>query len=264
MEWMENLSDDLKNDEGLKKFENVEALANSYKNLESRVAGSIRVVGPDASDEDRALTYQKVMKHMPELMLKPNPDSAEQMKEFHAMLGVPENAEGYVWEGEGLDPDTVTELRNLALKTNMSNKQFKAYVGLMAEMSGATHQMKEDARIRAGAELKTDWGMAFEDRYAVVEKHLKDNPDLGSIETMSPSQIMAHYEMAKALTGAPQAFNQPAKSGAMTPEEAKAQMTEIDNNPAYMSTNPADRAEHMRLIKKRHALSIMANPAAYA
>ena len=264
MEWMENLSDDLKNDEGLKKFENVAALATSYKSLESRVAGSIRVVGPDASAEDRAATYQKVMKHMPELMLKPDPESTEQMAEFHAMLGVPENAEGYVWDGEGLDDDTITELRSLAQKTNMTKKQFKAYVGLMSEMNGSTLQMKEDARVRMGAELKTTWGMAFEDRYAVVEKHLKENPDLGSIETMTPIQISAHYELAKALTGVPQLHDQPPKAGSLTPDEAQAQMTEIDNNPAYMSTNPADRLEHMRLIKKRHALSIVANPARYA
>ena len=265
MEWMESLPEELQGNEGLKKFESIEKLAESYVNLESRAGNSIRIVGPDASEDDKAETYQKVMKHMPELMLKPNPENAEQMKEYYAMLGVPEDVDGYEWAGEGLTPEVVAELRNLALETNMSRAQFKAYVGRMAEMTDSTKQIREDARVRQGAELKGEWGLAFEDRYAVVERFLEENEGLGKVESMNPEQMKAYYGLAKALLGKPQVGSHPVVTkGAITPEEAKAQIVEIERNPAFMSVNPADRAEHMRLIHKRVELLRLTDPARYA
>ena len=80
MEWMDNLPEELRESEGLKKFGSVEDLAKSYVNLEGLRGNSIRIAGPDASAEDRAAVYKKVMTHMPELTLKPDPESPEQSK----------------------------------------------------------------------------------------------------------------------------------------------------------------------------------------
>jgi hypothetical protein len=264
MEWMESLSDELKGNEGLKKFESMEALANGYINLESRAGNSIRIAGPDATAEAKAETIQKVMTHMPELMLRPNPDSAEQTKEYHAMRGVPEDADGYSIEGiEGLSEDVVNELKQLAHGTNMSKSQFKIYATKMAEMQGFTNQQKEEARTTMGAELKTEWGMAFEDRYAVVERHLNENPGLGSIEHMSPDQIKAHYEVSRGLNGVKQAFSQPASAPIMTPAEAQAQIKEIDTNPRFWSAEPADRQYQKEMQAKRTDLMRLASPDLY-
>jgi hypothetical protein len=265
MEWLESLQDEaLKTDEGLKKFDSVEALAKSYKNLESLSRNSIRIVGPDASDEDRAAAYQKVMKHMPQLVLKPNPDSPEQSKEFYQMLGVPDDIDGYTTDGVELDQEIITELRNLASETKMTKAQWKRYAELMSEMQAATNRNREDARIRAGAELKTEWGMAFEDRYAVVENFIKENEGIGKIEHMGPEQIKAMYSVAISQIGTKQAFGQPTTETHLSPDEAKARIKEIDNNPKFRSSNPADRDESMRLAKERVELLRASNPARYA
>ena len=263
MEWMESLSDELKGDEGLKKFESVESLAKSYKNLEALKGNSIRIAGPDASEEDRAAIYQKVMKHMPELMLKPNPEAPEQMREFYSMLGVPEDTSGYGYDGTGLNEELVGELRALAKDTNMTKTQWKAYVKRMDEMSEMTTQQREESRVRMGAELKTEWGMAFEDRYSVVEKFMQENPGLGTVESLNPEQMKTYYSLSKSLLGKPQAGTQPPPRGAITPDEARAQIKELENHPAFMSNNPSDRMEHMRLIKKRIELMRYANPEKY-
>ena len=263
MEWMESLSEDLQGDEGLKKFETVEALANGYKNLESRAGNSIRINGPEATEEDRVATYQKIMKHMPELMLRPDPAAPEQMKEFHSMLGVPDDVSGYEYEGTGLSPEIVGELRSLAKDTNMTKPQWKAYVTRMDEMSDMTTTQREEARVRMGAELKTEWGMAFEDRYSVVERFMEENPGLGTVESLNPDQMKTYYDLSKSLHGKPQVGGQPPPKGAMTPEEAKAQIAEIDKQPAFMSNNPSDRPEHMRLMNKRVELMRMASPEKY-
>jgi hypothetical protein len=126
-----------------------------------------------------------------------------------------------------------------------------------------TIKQKEDARTQAGAELKTEWGLAFEDRYNMVESHLSENPGLGSIEGMSPEQITAHYAVSRSLIGKPQAHGQPTQSNAMSPSEAKFQMDEIMKNPAYMSQEPQHRHEHQRLLLKMNELRKASNPAKY-
>ena len=94
MEWMENLSDEWKDNEMLKQYDSLDSALTGFKETKAAASNSIRIYGPDASDEDKAANYQKVMKHYPQLVMKPNPDSAEQTAEYHRMLGVPEDAEG--------------------------------------------------------------------------------------------------------------------------------------------------------------------------
>jgi len=258
MGWRDDLSEDFRNNEGLKKFDSVEAMAKSYLNMESMAGNSIRIAGPDASAEDRAATYQKVMTHMPELMLKPNPDNAEQSTEYHRMLGVPETVEGYDSGDIKLDDETMSELKQLALQTNMSKAQFTAYAKRMESMNEFTVTQNDDARTRMGAELKSEWGMAFDDRYAVVERHLNENPDLGSIKNMSPAQIRGHYAIARSLNGTAQAHSQPASQNNLTPDEARKQIDEIHRNPLFID-GFSDMAEHKRLLSKRIDLMRIAN-----
>jgi hypothetical protein len=265
MEWMDNLTDeDLKGDEGLKKFDSIDALAKGYKNIEAYSGNSIRINGPEASAEDKSATYQKVMKHMPELMLRPNPDDPEQMAEYYSMLGVPKSTEDYDAGETSLTPEMIGELKQLAADTHMTRPDFKIYAKRMDEMNGATKQNNEDTRLAMGAELKGEWGLAFEDRYQMAENHIKENPGFGSIENMTPDQIRAHYETARSLIGKPQAHSQPNHgNNAMTPDEAKYQMDEIMNNVAYMSSEPQHRQEHQRLLIKMNELRKASDPELY-
>jgi len=264
MEWLDGLTDEeLKGNEGLKKFENVDALAKSYINIESMQGNSLRIPSEEATVEDRAKFYNKIIERAPELMLRPNPDSTEQMEEYYRMTGVPENDEGYKYEGTDFDADTINELRKLAVKHKFTKTQWKGYIEDMTEMSGATMQMREDTRTRMGAELKTEWGMAFEDRFAVVEQHLSERPAMGGIADYSPEQIKVLYADAIALVGKPQAFKQPDSQNSMSPSEAKEQIAEIDGNPVRHSYSPADRPEQQRLMKKRIELMRKAYPEKY-
>ncbi len=259
MGWRDDLPEDFRENEGLKKFDSVEALAKSYLNVEGLSRNSIRIVGPDASIEDRTASMQKVMTHMPELMLRPNPDSDEQSTDFHRMLGVPETVEGYDSGEIKLDADTLGELKQLALQTNMTKAQFKSYAKRMEEMNEFTITQNDDARTRMGAELKSEWGLAFDDRYAVVERHLLENPDLGNIKNMSPAQIRGHYAVARSLNGTPQASSQPVtQHNTLTPDEARAQIEEINKNPLFLD-GFHDRDGHRKLLARRIELMRIAN-----
>ena len=93
---------------------------------------------------------------------------------------------------------------------------------------------------------------------------MQENPGLGLVENLNPEQMKTYYELSKSLLGKPQVGHQPPPPGKMTPEEAKAQIHEIEQHPSFMSTNPAERAEHMRLIHKRIELMRYADPEKYA
>jgi hypothetical protein len=265
MEWMDNLTDeDLKTNKSLATLESVDQLAKAFIETKAMQGNSIRINGPEASEEDVAATYQKVIKHMPNLMLKPNPDNPEQMAEYYSMLGVPKDVEGYETGESKMDGDLMGQLKQLATKHHWSRDQWKGYLADMESMQGQTKQNKEDTRLAMGAELKGEWGLAFDDRYQMAENHIKENPGLGNIENMSPDQIRAHYDVARSLIGKPQAHNQPNHgNNAMTPDEAKYQMNEIKGNPAWMSDEPQHRQKHAQLLKDMHKLRIASDPAKY-
>jgi len=143
----------------------------------------------------------------------------------------------------------------------MSKTQFKKYINKMAEMQGVTNTQNEDSRVRMGAELKQEWGMAFEDSYAVVERHLQDNPGLGDISQQSPAAMKVHYEMSRSLNGTRQAAEQPYVHDVRnTPEEARAKMKEIMDNPIYFSSDPKDRFAQAEMRKRIPDLIRESNP----
>ena len=245
-------SEDLRGHKGLEKFESVDALANSYLNMESMQGNSLRIPSADASLEVKAESYKKVIARMPELMLRPNPDSPEQMQEYYTMLGVPDSMEGYSSEGINLPTELLEELKTLAHSNHFTKTQWQGYVGKMAEMQGTTNQNAEDARMRMGAELKTEWGLAFEDRYGVVERHLEENPDAGRIEDMSPAQMKYFYNTSRSLIGTSQVNNQPMQhTGRFAPEELKARIKEIEDDQRFRSNDPQDRIYSLELMKKK-------------
>ena len=261
MEWMENLSDELKESKSLRDFKNVEELAKAFLYTKAMQGNSIRIHGPDASEQAVAENYQKIMKHFPHLVMKPDANNAEQSKEFHAMMGVPESVEGYSVDGINLPDDVLNNLRDGALVDNLSKAQWNSQVKRFVEMQGATNQQSEDARTRQSAELHTVWGLATPDRLAVVEKHLKDNPGLGDFANMSSEAMQAHYQMSRSLNGVKQMNQQPyVQDSQNTPEEAKAKMKEIMDNPVYFSSDPKDRFVQAEMRKKIPQLIRESNP----
>ena len=114
MDWRDSLeNEELKGNESLKSFENIDGLAKAFVETKAMVGNSIRIPSEEASDEDRAAFYNKLMERAPALMLRPDPDSSEQMNEFHRMMGVPEDETGYDYEGTDLDVETVNDVREL-------------------------------------------------------------------------------------------------------------------------------------------------------
>jgi hypothetical protein len=264
MEWMENLPDELKDNKALQQYKSLDAALQGFINTKKDVGNSIRVNGPDASAEERTETYQKIMRHYPNLTMKPDMDNAEQSRDYYAMNGVPESPQDYPTEGIELPENVMQELQTLAHNTHMSKTQWKEYAGRMSEMNTVTHQNREDARITAGAELKDKWGLAFEDRYAVVERYLDENPGFGTIDTMTPDIIEAHYNSSRSLNGVKQMHNQPAPRSKNTPDEARARIKEIDDNPIRFSSDPADRHEQQRMNNQRIEYMREAYPEKYA
>jgi hypothetical protein len=263
MEWKESLSDEQK--ASVEKFNSVEDLVKSYLNIEATSSNSLRIPGPDSTAEQKAQSYQKVMKHMPELMLKPNMEDDIQAEEYYRMIGVPVDADGYDAGDTQLDDATIGELKQLAVNTKMTKVQFKNYISDMDKMNNFTQTQREESLTLQGAQLKDVWGLATPDRLKVVESHLAEN-NLGVLANYSPEQIQGHYNVAISLVGKAQAHSQPTPTNGLVPDEAKAQLVEVsaqlfDKQLDLQHTNPV---KYKNLMDKRITLMEAANPARYS
>jgi hypothetical protein len=263
MGWKDELSEDLQG--SVDKFNSVDDLLTSYQNLEKQQSNSFRLPGPDATAEDKAGSYQKLLERAPELMIRPNPDDDVQMKAYRASIGVPDDIDGYEVGDVKMDDSLVGELKQLAVNNHWTKDQWTGYLKSMEDMQGQTQQNNDDARVRMGAELKTEWGLAYDDRMKVVDNYLQEygHREIGAY---TPQDIQAFYKSAVSLVGKAQAHRQPERQRGLAPDEAKAQLAEVngqlfDRKLDLEHTNPT---KYAHLKTKRIELMTASDPGRYS
>ena len=102
------------------------------------MGNSLRLPGPDAPDDDRNAFYAKVMEKVPGLMITPNLEDPDGMTQVFSKLGRPDNADKYsAPEGIALEGEVLGQLKSLAFKANLTQKQFDAYVANVSEATKA-------------------------------------------------------------------------------------------------------------------------------
>ena len=145
--WIETLPEDLKGSKTLTKFKTVADVARGYVNLEKHQGGMVRIPGEGASPEE--------------------------VRAYHAKLGVPDNPGGYtvkpaLKEGQSWDGEAETSFRTVAHKAGMTPGQLKAVLDWYADYSDQAVQKMSGNNAQAiekgMAELKSKWG-ASADRY---------------------------------------------------------------------------------------------------
>lgn len=177
--WRDILPDDIKASPSLEKFETIEGLAKSYVNLEGML-GSDKVPIPKGED-------------------------AEAWERFYKAGGRPENSEGYGFTEPEKIPDGMvyskeldTRLADISLQNGLNVKQAQgvreALMGIVAE--GATKNLEaseisaaEQAKQseKALADLKTEWGQAFDERSKIAG---------AAINELFPPEFVAKLEAA--------------------------------------------------------------------
>jgi hypothetical protein len=247
---IKELPDDLRDDPSLKDFNDLPALAKSYRDTKAFVGSSIRPPGPDADAATKKDFYDKLQKHAPHLVPMPADNDEEGQKVLWGKLGRPADAKEYDFKSaDGIEVD-LDSLRELAKDAGMTKSQFTKLATRTAEgRAKVTADLKAD-----NDKLRGEWGQAYEPKLsaaasAAAKLKAPENV-IAAIKAgkMHSNQLKLWDEIAKAIGAEPNELGKQNNSGAgaMTPAEAEAQIAEImgraDN--AYFTQN---HPEHERL-----------------
>jgi len=123
-------------DKILGKFDDVDSLAKSYQELQSRMGNSVRIPNADSSAEEVSSFYQK--------------------------MGMPESPEGYT-VGEGME-EMLAGFKPMAHSANLTQRQFDHFAKAQGEAADAA-----EASLKASEDrLKGKWGDNYDMAHGVA------------------------------------------------------------------------------------------------
>jgi len=237
-EWLATLPEDLQGNDTLKQYKSVEEAARGLIETKSMVGRSLgRIPGEDASPEQRADWAKTVVEKAPELMLRPDFADTEQADEFYTILGRPdapdkyENPEDFAGLPEAVEKD----LRETAHKLNLTKKQYQDLAVYLATQAEEMQSTQAAARETGEGALKAEWGLAYDQRIGIIGKVIEQffGEDV-PVDNLPPSWKKGLYKVAESLMGKKEvAFQVAEGEPELDVSELKAQIAEIDANPAY-------------------------------
>ena len=241
--WLDSLPEDIRGNSAFENVKDVGDLANQFVNAQSFLGSSIRIPSENAGEEDLTKFYDKVLKHAPNLMPKPDAGDEASINAVLSALGRPADPSTYAIEGAELTDD----LRKVAHEMGLTQAQFeKMYQGFVKPSLESS--VAQEAETKAGRDaLAKEWGYAFQTKEQTAQALLE--------KTGAPSALV---EAAKAgslnadtLRWIDSMVTSIGKEGLdlvnhgqgghrMTPAEAKAQVNEIMSNRNHAYWNASD------------------------
>lgn len=215
----------------LEKYKSPVDMMKSHFNLEAYRGNSIKLLGEEATPEEKAEWVGKVKERIPGVMIMPNEKNPEDLKRYMRDQGVPEDIDGYQPPSdlEPLPDEMMQQLREIAHKSDMSDKQFKKMVGEYAAANKQIQEQNATYQAEQEAQLKQTWGAAYEENEGIVagivEKFQDENVKLGVLNNAAKLFLV---NIAKSLSSDPQVFNQinkPAQK--QTPAELRVEVDEM-------------------------------------
>lgn len=264
-EWHETLPDDLKESGTLLKYETPEAAYKGLIEASAMIGNSIRVPGKDAGTQDRQSFYEKLVTAAPHLQPKPDYSDEERTKETLAVLGVPTEAGKYDCEGIDMPDEILNSLKQNALVSEMTPRQFNKYIKQWDEDYVEEQKALKENTEATEQELKNLWGAAYDSRMAqnkTLEKQFGDE----SLNGENARQVMLHNIVLQLTGKGSQAGLQPfAPETGQSPQDALAEMKEIRTKlSSTKEEDQMDYKERQRLIKRLPELQVLAHPEKYA
>ena len=173
--WKEAISEEFRNDPNIEKFTELDALAKSYINA-TRMIGQDKVAVPNENSTD------------------------DQWDEVYSKLGRPESPDKYKLDAKSdvvpLDESAIKSFAENAHQLGLNNKQAQGILEFYKNsMEGSLQQARVDtetAQANAEAELRKEWGRAYEENIKkagavaksnmnaeILDMELKDGTRLG-------------------------------------------------------------------------------------
>ena len=238
--------------------QDVSGLAKQFVDLQSHLGNSIRVPSEEAGEEDRKAFYEKLQKHVPDLIPRPDSSNPEAMDALWAQLGKPEEISQYELP-EGIEASEVEDLMKYAHEANLTKSQFSSLLSKMAEQSANERAEAQQQFEQAQQTLKQEWGVAFDQNYKAAANLLKQTGAPEAI-VQAAEQGKLDPDVAKWAHSLTQRFssegtpltNDSGDSRTMTPMEANAQLDEIyanQNHAFFDPSNPSHERAKQRVVE---------------
>lgn len=271
--WRDGLSDDLKGSSALADVKDIASLAQQFVDQQSYLGNAIRVPSEDASIEDKQKFYDKVQKHAPNLMPRPEAGNEEQMNAVLSALGRPDEATGYenvdVPDGITFSEDRMTAFKDMAHKHGLTKDQFNGMLKDVLGMDATAQQSMDEAVVTSRQAIEKEWGAVFKDReaQAIAAAEATGAPEaiiqMAKEGKIGGDTLKWMHSLAVKIGGGEGNFNKDDGngSGRMTPSEAESQISDIMNNrahPYWDSHHPENKAAIAKMLK----LAAFADPSA--
>ena len=234
------------------------AFVKTAEELKAYQGDSLRIPGPEATDEDRTAFHTKLAERVPGVYYMPDPENPEQIKALQRKLGAPEDGNGYTFtppEGGDLDEAMTAQYRSWANDLDMTQKQadgiYKKFNEYQLAAVGALKQ-GHDQSITA---LKAEWGVTFPDKVKKID-HLvsKYEGTDGFRAELAAGNVPPHIlkmfaQISDGLLG--EGMQMVGTGGdapaGLPPEEAKARAAEVRAHPAFLDEA---HPEHAAMVAK--------------
>ena len=254
-EWKQALG----NSPVLENFKSPDDFVKSYDEAQNMIRRSIRIPSQEAGQEAFDEFYAK-LEQVPGVYRQPNPDDPEAVKQFYQRMGVPDAPDAYQFTNpEGFQPNPEADAgfkavaHNLGLTPAQANGMREHLVGDLMKLNQSAASMHQEGMEK----LNQEWGLAKDQNFQVAESTaagLASKVDglgdwLKSGHGKDPMVIKLMAAIGK-MGGEMQAPEiDPNNVGAMTPADARAEISDIRNNPSHPFNNESDPAHDDAVLK---------------
>jgi hypothetical protein len=272
-DWKQTLPEEMRGSPALKDIKDVGALAKNYLEAQSAIGASVRIPSKEAGEEGKKAFRARMLEVGKDhgLTVLPGEDEAEQAA-FYTALGRPAEAKLYEIpdakaENLKFDAAEAEAFKAVAHAAGLSSKQYKKVVAEMAKSREGGAAAATDKFNSGHADLKKEWGQAYDSRRDEVGKRLAiHNAPASLIEAFKEGLVDADstrwlHGVMTALGDEPQELTSQGKRSAgikLTPGEAMERVAEVEAKLDKM--NPGD-ADYPGLVKRRVELIEIANSA---
>ncbi len=241
-DWRSSLPEDLKGSESLKSVKDITSLAKQFVDQQAYLGNAIRVPSEHASEADKKAFYDKLIKHAPDLIPRPNRDDPESLNAVLAALGRPDDKTLYEIpeipaEAKAFVPeDRIEAFRDIAHKHGLTKDQFKGVLSEVLAADTASIQAQQESLNQSRAALHREWGAAFDERTAQALKLAEGTgAPAAFVDAIKNGAVNGEalkwlHGMASRMGGNLNIADDQGGAGKMTPGEAQSRISEIMGN----------------------------------